>query len=212
MKQLFSAAKLPLALIFALTAAHATVILSTTTALTNADPIQAGRLSRNNVPQDWVGSEPFPGVINPTTSYFYRTFTVNVGLFNFIQIEIDDNLINLFASAYDTAYLPDSSGSPNFGFDTNWRGDAGASGNFLPGDPRSFQVIESTNKNLVVVVSTVNAGTLGLNEPFTLTVEGFCDSAFTDGPCSTAVTPEPGTIAAGFGGLMIILGFRRLRR
>ena len=44
--------------------AHGAVLYTNTVSLLSTDPTQLGRLSRNGVPQDWSGQEPFPGVIN----------------------------------------------------------------------------------------------------------------------------------------------------
>jgi len=111
--------------------AQALVIYETDGAVDAGDPTQLGRLSRNAIPQDRTGGELFPGVINATTTYQYRFYVVNVGNTPFIQIDFDSISANTFVSAYDTSYLPDSAGPPNHGFDTNWLGDAGLSGNFF---------------------------------------------------------------------------------
>ncbi len=181
--------------------ARAAVILDLGSALTTTDPLQLGRLSRNGVPQDWTGSEAFPGVINPTTSYHYHTYTVNVGLTPFIQVLFDSISTDTFVSAYDTSYSPNSAGAPNFGFDVNWLGDPGLSGVFFPGDPLFFQVIEPTNHLLVLVVSETLGSNAGVGDPFHLTVEGFVDTQFTD-------VPEPASLLlAGTG-----VGLTALRR
>src|SRR5690349_2952196 len=92
--------------------AQAIPLLDVTDALTLADPTQQGRLSRDNVPSDWSGTKAFPGVLNSSTTYHYEAFLINVGLTPFIQISTDTDSFNLFVSAYDTAYLPNSAGSP----------------------------------------------------------------------------------------------------
>lgn len=115
--------------------ARATPILDVSGSLTLVDPTQQGRLSRNGIPQDWSGTEPFPGVINLATTYHYHTYTVDVDSTPFIQIDFDSLSPNTFVSAYVANYVPNSGPSPNFGFDTNWLGDAGFSGNPFPGDP-----------------------------------------------------------------------------
>jgi hypothetical protein len=108
---------------------------------------------------------------------------------------------NTFISAYQTAYLPNSAGGPAFGFNTNWLGDAGFSGNSPSPDSVFFQVIAAPGSNIVVVVSNVGAANLGVGDPFTITVEGFIDSEFTDLP----PVPEPATISLiclGLGGVL----------
>jgi hypothetical protein len=180
--------------------------------LASFDPTQLGRLSRNGIPQDWVGSEPFPGVINPATSYFYQTYSVNVGADTFIQITFDDVSTSEFASAYVGAYLPNSAGSPNFGFDTNWLGDAGTSGNFFGVDPVFFQVIVPANSDLVVVVNNTTGGAVlpVSNSTYNLLVEGFIDQNFTDAP-STSSVPEPSGLVLMTAALGAI-GLAQLRR
>ena len=190
-------------------AAHAATIFDITTALTLASPTQTGRLSRNGIPQDWTGAEIYPGVLNTTTTYHYMTFSVNVGLATFIQIDMDSTPANTFASAYLSAYLPDSAGTPNFGFDTDWLGDAGGSGNNFGTDPLYFQVNVPAYSNLIVVVNNTAAGNVGVGDPFHLTVEGFIDSSFTDPPS----VPEPSSVLLlGSGLLALALGTLGQRR
>ena len=187
--------------------ASANTLLNVTDTLTSSDPTQTGRLSRNGVAQDWVGTETFPGVINTGTSYFYQTYSVNVSVTSFIQITIDDAGTSEFASAYVGTYLPDSAGAPNFGFDTNWLGDAGGSGNFFAVDPRSFQVIVPAGDELVVVVNNTTGGPLPPdNGTYNLLVEGFIDQNF-DNPS----VPEPSGIVLMTSALGA-LGFAVLRR
>jgi hypothetical protein len=140
--------------------------------LTAANPTQLGRLSRNGLAQDWDGDEPYPGVINTTTAYNYKTYSIDVGVDSFIQIDMDSLSANTFASAYLESYSP---GSPN-GFQLNWLGDAGSSGNSFGTDPIFFQVQVPVGDTLVVVVNTTGASGLGLGNPYHLTVEGYIES------------------------------------
>lgn len=192
--------------------ASADTLLSISDTLTSSDPTQLGRLSRNAIPQDWVGSEPFPGVINTAVSYFYQTYSVNVGADTFVQITFDDVATSEFASAYVGAYLPNSAGAPNFGLDTNWLGDAGSSGNLFGVDPLFFQVIVPANSNLVVVVNNTTGGASlpATNGTYNLLVEGFIDQNFTDAPPTTA-TPEPSGVGLTTAALGVI-GLAQLRR
>lgn len=171
--------------------APAATLLNITDTLSIADPTQSGRLARNNVAQDWVDSELFPGVINLGTSYFYQTYSVNVDVNSFIQISFDDVSSVEFASAYIGAYLHNSAGSPNFGFDTNWLGDAGNSGDFFGTDPRFFQVVVPAGSNLVVVVNNTTGGpTLPPeNGTYNLLVEGFIDQNYDDAPEPSSAIP-----------------------
>jgi hypothetical protein len=208
MKSIATFAKTAVLLLLAATSARATSILDVSGSLALGDPTQVGRLSRNGVAQDWVGTEPYPGVINTGTPYHYHTYSVNVGITPFIQISFDSVSTNTFVSAYDTAYLPNSAGGPNFGFDTNWLGDPGLSGNFGGVDPQFFQVIVPIGHQLVIVVNQTGTGTVGLGDPFNLLVEGFIDTEFTDAPA----VPEPATLLLGASGLVMIARSRFKRR
>jgi PEP-CTERM motif len=215
---LYRRAAAPMVLAFALCApAKATDILNFTTSLTTADPTQLGRLSRNSIAQDWVNTEPFPGVVNPTVAYHYRTFQIDpftVSLGPFIQISLDDSLPNLFASAYFTSYNPNSAGAPNLGFDTHWLGDAGASGNFFGVDPVFFQVTVPIGASLVVVINNTGAANLGVGETFNLLVESFSDTNFTPArvaPAPSAV-PEPSAYGLFGAGMLAGLSFWRRQR
>jgi hypothetical protein len=163
--------------------ASAATLLNVTDMLTDTDSTQLGRLSRNGLPQDWAGSEAFPGVFSIGTSYFYQTYFVNVGERAFVQISLDDVATSEFVSAYVGAYSPNSAGSPNFGFDTNWLGDAGTSGNYFGVDPVFFQVIVPANSTLVVVVNNTTGGALPVsNGTYNLLVEGFYDQDYSESP------------------------------
>jgi hypothetical protein len=201
MKSSSTFAKLFVLAAIATSAARAAIILDVSSALVAGDSPQLGRLSRNGIAQDWVGSEPFPGVINPAVSYHYHTYSVNVGNTPFIQIEFDSTSGNTFVSAYDTTYVPTA-------LATNWLGDPGLSGNDFGTDTLFFQVIVPANHNLIVVVNQTATGTAGLGDPFRIVVEGFVDTEFTDPPA----VPEPSTILLSGAGLaMLALGRRRLR-
>jgi hypothetical protein len=209
MRTISKLAAMAVLILLAAASARATTILDLNGALALSDPTQLGRLSRNGVPQDWTGGEPFSGVINTTTTYHYHSYLVNVGITPFVQIEVDSNSGNTFFAAYDTAYLPNSAGSPNFGFDTNWLGDAGFSGNPFPGDPDFFQVVVPIGHNLLIVVNNTAGGNVGVGDPFHLIVEGFVDTEFTDPP---PAVPEPATLLLGASGLAMLAGRSRLKR
>jgi hypothetical protein len=141
-------------------------------------------------------------VINPTTSYHYRTYQVNVGQTPFIQVLFDSISADTFISAYDTSYNPNSAGAPNFGFNVNWLGDGGASGNFFGTDPLFFQVGTQTGHLLVLVVSEANPANAGIGDPFRLTVEGFVDTEYTD-------VPEPASLLLAGSGIALAALRRR---
>ena len=191
MKPISALGKILAVAVLTTAAARAGVILDVTSALTLADPTQTGRLSRNALPQDWTGIESFPGVINTTTVYEYTTYLVNVGLSPFALITIDSLSANTFVSAYQTAYVPDSAGSPNFGFDTNWLGDAGSSGNLGGTTPLTFGVVVPVNGDLLVVVNNTSPADVGVGDPFHITVETFDTATITPEPTTWLLTAAP---------------------
>jgi PEP-CTERM motif len=200
-----------LLLTFALCAtARATLILDVSSAITLTDPTQSGRLSRNGIPQDWAGTEPFPGLVNTTTVYHYHTYAIDAltaGLGPFMQISFDSIPANTFVSAYSMFYHPNSVVGGNLGFDTNWLGDAGFSGNSFGVDPVFFQVMVPLGSSLVVVVNTTAAANGGIGDPFHLLVESFTDTNFTDAP---SAVPEPSTY--GLFGAAFLAGLSFLSR
>jgi hypothetical protein len=189
--------------------AQAAVLYDATVSLASTDPTQLGRLSRDNITPDWSFDKDFPGVINPTTSYHYKTFSVFVpSWFSFLQVSIDSNNGDILGSVYDTSYNPNPL-APNRGLDVNYLGDPGGSGNFF-GNPLFFQVIDRTAANspsggtvILVLDETTTTGT-GLNSPVGLLVEGFSDTAF------DATTPEPVSFTLiGIGLLVLVARYRR---
>ena len=189
--------------------AGATAIYDVTSSVTLADPTQMGRLSRNSIAQDWTGGETFPGVINASTLYHYQAFVISsalIGTGPFIQITFDSVSANTFVSAYAGSYLPNSSGSGNLGFDTNWLGDAGRSGNSFGVDPLYFQVLVPTGQDLVVVINNTAGGNVGVGDPFHLIVESFADVDYTD-PVAPGV-PDGGTtgllLGVGLAGVLLV--------
>lgn len=168
---------LALALSFATLTATADTLFSVSDQISGTDPTQLGRLSRNNVPQDWGQSEPFPGVINAASTYRYRAYTINVGLTPFVQVSLDSTATTTFVAAYLGSYAPNSAGAPGYGFDTTWLGDAGFSGNVFGVDPVFFGVQVPPNSTIVVVIAETTPGA-GVGQPYNLLVEGFTDRVF----------------------------------
>ncbi len=127
--------------------AQGTVIFSGSLSVSAGDPTQLGRLSRNGVPQDWSGGEPFPGVINPATSYHYVTLDLDLGALEaghvfsgFIQIIFDSVFTTTFLSAYLNSYNPAD-------LSEHWLGDPGTSGNYFGVDPLFFQVVAGQHRS-----------------------------------------------------------------
>lgn len=179
--------------------ARAAIILDVSGAVSAADPIQLGRLSRNGLPQDWTGVEPYPGIVNPLVPYHYRAYSVNVGITPYVQISFDSLSANTFVSAYDTSY------APGVNFALNWLGDPGNSANAFGTDPLFFQVVVPLNHNLLIIVNNTGAADLGVGDPFRILAEGFIDTEFTDPP---ARVPEPATLLLGCVGAVAV-GLRR---
>ena len=178
--------------------AQADLLTTFTSSISLSDPTQLGRISRNAIPSDWSGVKTFPGIINPTTTYNYHTYSVNSGVTPFIFITIDSVPANTFASAYFPSYNPTNTGT-NHNMDVNYIGDAGSSGNYFGVDPISFEVYVPVRSNFLVVVNT--SSNAGIGQPYTITVQGFLDDQFTS-------TPEPSTLwllgsgALGIAGLV----------
>src|SRR5438034_10879793 len=72
--------------------------------LKSTDPTQLGRINRNNIISDWSAPKPFPGVFNPTITYNYEIFSINVGFTPYIQVNFDDPAVTEFVSAYLGSY------------------------------------------------------------------------------------------------------------
>jgi hypothetical protein len=189
--------------------AQATTIATDTLVIGAGDPTQLGRLSRDGVPSDWsVTPKPFPGVINPTTTYHYITRDLDIAALEasmsfayggFIQVNFDSSAATTFLSAYLDSYNP-------LNLATNYLGDAGFSGNPFPGDPGFFQVVVPAAHHLILVLNETTPNG-GLNLPGNLVVEAFSDTEFTD----LEAIPEPGTCALLFYGMAILRTMRRRR-
>ena len=156
------------------------------TALTASDPTQLGRISRNGVVSDWSSPKPFPGILNPATSYNYETFAFADSSYRYVQVSFDSLSTETFASAYKTSYDPTD-------LALNYLGDPGTSGNFFGTDPLVFQVLASIPAELLVVVNTTSPAGLGV--PFRILVEGFTSPDFSD------TVPEPSAAMLSFAGL-----------
>ncbi len=179
--------------------AQADLLTTFTSSIAANDPTQLGRISRNGIPSDWGSLKVFPGIINPTTTYNYHTYSVNSGVTPFIFITIDSVPGNTFASAYFPSYNPTNTGT-NHNMDVNYLGDAGSSGNYFGVDPVSFEVYVPIHSNFLVVVNT--SSNTGIGQPYTITVQGFLDDQFTS-------TPEPSSLLLLGSGALGIAGLVR---
>jgi hypothetical protein len=188
-----------------------------TGSISSSDRTQVGRISRNGIPQDFAGGEgAFPGIVNPTVTYYYETFAVNTGNTPYLSVTIDTPTGNVFGSAYQTSYAPDSDTTANLGFQTNWLGDAGSS-NYVfflgtPGDPGYFDVVAAPNSTVYIVVNTTGAAGLGLGDTFSLYVQGSTDVSY-DNQVDLSVSriPEPSTVVLLLAPLGLMAIFRRRR-
>ena len=206
------------AVAFLLTASSATALtLSDTTSTfpTTGTLTQTGRLSRNGVPQDFSGSEVFPGSNNAGVTFNYITFTLSsaqLGSLRDVQIELDTQGLGLFASAYLNSYNPPSASNPGGSFATNWLGALGSSADYSSGNtPTGSPDIAfcgatvPANSNLVVVLATSGANGAGAGTPFDLRIEGFSNVLYSD------AVPEPSSFVVAAAGLLG-LGWAARRR
>lgn len=181
---------------------------------------QTGRLVRNAIPQDFSGTEAYPGTNNPTITFNYITLTLTPAQLQggpYVQIELDSQGAGLFVSAYANAYNPVSASNPGGNFQTNWLGDQGSSGNSnfttLPiaaPDINFFGVTVPTGSSLVIVIATAGAASgttgTGTGTPYNLLVENFGSTTY--GPL--AAVPEPSSLMVlGAGALGVGFAVRR---
>ena len=176
--------------------AAASILTTINDQLTISDPTQTGRLSRNGVPSDWSTVKAYPGAAGLTTTYHYKTYSLFASAFSlapYVQISIDDPDTAIFVSTYLTSYDPANK-------DVNYFGDAGFSGTSF-GMPGFFQVDVPVGMDLVIVVNEVGNG---IDKPYSLLVEQFADTMYTD------PVPEPASLLLMGSGLLAVA--KRLRK
>src|SRR3569833_1151304 len=156
--------------------ANATVIYdSGVAALSPADPTELARLNRNSIISDWSAPKPFPGIVTalPSNPFHYTTYIVPQVAYPFLQISFDDisGTALTFASAYLGSFQPAAT-PPNYGLNTNYLGDEGASGNLIFGTaPRTFQVSMPVGNNLVIAINdSATSGPGALGAPYRILV------------------------------------------
>ncbi len=209
MKKIFTFSLLAgcaVAFLLAASPASAVVLINTTgTFPTTGTSTQLGRLVRNGVPQDFSGSEAYPGTNNPTVTFNYTVLTLSpaqlAGLPN-VQIEFDTQGLGLFASAYVNSYNPITATNSAGNFQTNWLGDQGSSGDYSFGntpngtpDISFFGVTVPAGSSLVIVLATAGAGGTGTGTAYGLRVEGFSNVGY-------SAVPEPSSLLAVGAGLL----------
>ncbi len=108
------------------------------------------------------------------------------------RIEIDDPTGAVFAAAYMDVFTP-APGPTS----TNYLGDPGGSGGTF------FQVYVPDSHVLDLVINNVPALTGGAGPAYSIIVEGFSDTSYTD------PVPEPATLSLAFAGLTAVVVSRR---
>ena len=191
-------------------AAKAETVASFTTSVSSTDASQLGRPLRNSVPQDWAGTETYPGVNSATTgtTYYYKTFTFASSLFaGGGYLEITDfepgNTSNYFLSAYANSYDVNNRAA-------NWLGDVGFSGNYQTNDGGDFEIVLPSYSDLVLVLNSTLGGLNGLDTPIYIQVDNYSDANFGE-PVAVAATPEPSSLMLVGTGLLTVAGGIRRR-
>src|ERR1051326_1912890 len=178
--------------LFLTLAAQAGVLLDTGYIPFSTTGTQFDRISRNGVSSTWGTVKSFPGVIGEPTPRAYELFSVNSGIYPFLQISLDDPFALLFVSAYLGSFDPVNS-PPNYGLDVNYLGDPGLTQ--PAGNPSFFQIQVAPFSNVILPINEITPGAAA-GTPFNLIVEGFLNSSFSD-------VPEPASFGLFVGGLAV---------
>lgn len=187
-------------------AAAATILDTGSVAFVGIDT-QFGRLTRDGIVSDWASPKPFPGVTSAPIARAYASYTVNAGIFPYLQISLDDPFAALFVSAYLTSFNPVNV-APFYGLDTNYLGDPGSSQPL--GAPSVFRIVVAPGSTIVIPINEINPGG-GIGRSYALFVEGFLDTDFNDVPGGPGV-PEPSTLVLIATGFLLQRGAARPRR
>ena len=198
---LSSGSRLPFLLILLTLGGKASVLLDTGYIPFAATGIQFDRIARNGESSTWGSVKDFPGTIGDPTARAYELFSVNSGIYQFLQISLDDPTARLFVAAYLNSFDPVNF-PPFYGLNVNYLGDPGSS---QPLDnPSFFQIRVPSNSNVILPVNEINpgGGAAPPNPPFNLIVEGFLDAQYGD-------VPEPAPFQLIALGAAILLAARR---
>jgi PEP-CTERM motif-containing protein len=163
--------------------------------------VQFDRLSRNGESSTWGTVKSFPGTIGDPTPRAYELFSVNSGIYRFLQISLDDPFALLFVAAYLNSFDPVNS-PPFFGLDVNYLGDPGLSEPL--GNPSFFQIQVPQHSTVILPVNEIDPDS-GAGAPFNLIVEGFGNAQFGE-------VPEPASFGLMAVGAILLAGSTRLRR
>jgi hypothetical protein len=179
-------------------AARSGVLLDTGEIGFSATGIQFDRISRDGISSTWGSAKNFPGVLGDAKARGYQLFSVNSGIYPFLQISLDDPGGVLFVAAYLNSFSPVNV-PPDFGLDVHYLGDPGTTQPF--GVPSFFQIQVASHSDVVLAVNEIDPGG-GSGAPLNLIVEGFLNSSYAD-------VPEPASFGLLAAGLALLWASRR---
>lgn len=170
MKKLICCLFLGLALVLpAVSPAWSALIGSGTVTLEGTESLtHLGRMNRNGVASTWAAPKPFPGIINLTALYYFKTVSFTPGSLENVEIsyEYTSGPGTLFVAAYLNSFDVNN-------LSTNYLGDPGASPvQTLPG-PLTFQVVVPAGDSLVLAFNTAFDGGNSVPGTVSYTVTGY---------------------------------------